>query len=86
VLWQIVDTDTLMVDVFEFLNHEADDDRSSGRRPDGAEHWELYDALNSYGGSTPPPGNGCAPTPGASNDCVTPVEDASWGDVKARHR
>jgi hypothetical protein len=86
VLWQIADTDTLMIDVFEFQDHEADDDRSSGRRPDGAEHWELYDGFNAYGGSTPPPGNGCAPTPGASNDCVTPVEDSTWGRVKSRHR
>ncbi len=86
VLWQISGSDTLQVDSFTYANHEADDDRSSGRRPDGAEHWELYDGLNGYGGTTPPPGNGCMPTPGASNNCVTAIDESSWGAVKARHR
>lgn len=86
VLWQIAGADTILVDAYTYQSHEADDDRSSGRRPDGGEVWELYDALNPYTGSTPPLGNDCAPTPGTSNNCVTPVAPETWGGIKARHR
>ncbi|MGD8394887.1 MAG: lamin tail domain-containing protein [Candidatus Eiseniibacteriota bacterium] len=85
-LWHIAGADTVLVDTVAYENHEADDDRSSGRRPDGAELWELFDGLNAYNGTTPPPGNGCIPTPDATNNCVTPVEEATWGAVKAQHR
>jgi len=85
VLWHVTDTDTTIIDQFTFLDHEAEDDRSSGRRPDGGTTWELFDALHPYTGSTPPAGNGCAPSPGLPNNCATPVEPSTWGQIKARH-
>jgi hypothetical protein len=84
VLWLVTATDTTVVDQFTFLDHEAEDDRSSGRRPDGGQTWELFDGLNPYSGSTPPPGNGCVPSPGLPNNCATPVEPSTWGQIKAR--
>jgi hypothetical protein len=86
VLWRLTEADTVIVDQYTYLDHEADDDRASGRRPDGAPNWELYDAMNPYTGSTLPLGNGCAPTPGQSNNCITPVEEATWGRIKASQR
>ena len=85
VLWQVTATDTTIIDQFTFVDHEAEDDRSSGRRPSGGATWELFDALNPYSGGTPPLGNGCAPSPGLPNNCATPVEEATWGQIKARH-
>lgn len=86
VLWQLAAADTTILDQFTFLDHEAEDDRSSGRRPDGGATWELFDALNPYSGNEPPAGNGCAPSPGLPNNCATPVEPATWGRIKALHR
>lgn len=86
VLWQLAAADTTILDQFTFLDHEAEDDRSSGRRPDGGTTWELFDALNPYTGSAPPPGNGCAPSPGLPNNCATPVEPTTWGQIKALHQ
>jgi hypothetical protein len=84
VLWRLSAADTVVIDQYTYADHEADDDRSSGRRPDGGLVWELYDGLNPYTGSTLPLGNGCAPTPGQSNGCITPVEEATWGQIKAQ--
>jgi hypothetical protein len=86
VLWHVTATDTVVVDQVTFVDHEAEDDRSSGRRPDGGATWELFDLLNPYTGTTPPFGNGCAPTPGESNACLTPVDETTWGQIKARAR
>jgi hypothetical protein len=85
-LWQLVGSDTTLVDSYTYLSHEAVDDRASGRRPDGVDHWELFDGLNPYTGDQSPIGNGCAPTPELTNNCVTPVEETTWGELKARHR
>jgi hypothetical protein len=86
ILWQLAGTDTLLVDSHTFNTYEADDDRSTGRNPDGVGVWEIFDALNPYSGTTPPLGNGLAPTPGAPNvedPPPVPVEQQSWGGVKA---
>jgi hypothetical protein len=82
-LLQIVDSDTLLIDSYTYLTHEADDDRSSGRNPDGSPTWELFDLLNPYTGAVPPLGNGLPPTPGSPND-GTPVavEETTWGRVR----
>ncbi len=87
-LWQFSDPDTLLVDSHTFNTYEADDDRSTGRTPDGTGDWEIYDALNPYSGSNPPFGNGLAPTPGVPNsgEPPTPAEKRSWGSVKALFR
>lgn len=77
----VLAADTTQVDCYEYLDHEADDDRSSGRVPDGGT-WQLFDALNVYDGTEAPLGSGCVPTPGATVSCPTAVEPKTWGSVK----
>jgi hypothetical protein len=76
----------VLMDEFEFLNHEAEDDRSSGLVPDGGGGRALFDGLNPYTGGLEPQGNGCTPTPGGHNGCATAVEGRSWGSIKALYR
>jgi hypothetical protein len=76
----------VLMDYFEFLSHEAEDDRSTGLVPDGGQSRVLFDGLNPYTGGLEPQGNGCAPTPGRHNGCATPVEGRSWGSIKALYR
>jgi hypothetical protein len=85
-LWQVVGPDTVLVDSYTYLPHEAAADRAAGRLPGGGT-WTLEDGLNPYSGSTPPLGTGCLPTPGGGNACgATPVRVASWGRVKTLYR
>ena len=85
-LWQVVGADTVLIDSYTYLSHEAASDRAVGRMPDSGP-WELEDALNPYTGTTPPLGTGCAPTPGTPNLCgVTPARRASWGQLKTLYR
>jgi hypothetical protein len=87
-LLQRVGASTVAVDSYTYNTYEAEDDRSSGRRPDGSGAWVLFDALNLYTGTTAPLGTGLSPTPGARNDGgevdppPTPVEEKTWGQVK----
>lgn len=87
-LWHLSASDTLLVDSHTFNTYEADDDRSTGRDPDGSGEWEIFDALNPYGGTEPPLGNGLAPTPGLPNTGEPPVPAAgeTWGRVKGLFR
>jgi hypothetical protein len=86
VLWQVVGADTVLVDSYAYKSHEAAADRAVGRFPDGGP-WMLFDGLNPYVGTTPPPGTGCTPTPGLTNLCVdTPAQTATWGRLKALYR
>ncbi len=87
-LYDVSGGDTLVVDEYTYASHEAQDDRSTGRHPDGSGEWVLFDELKPYSGSTPPLGTGCSPSPGATNTCATlvPVEAATWGVVKTRFR
>jgi hypothetical protein len=88
-LVQVVDGAPVIVDSYTYNTYEAEDDRSSGRNPDGTGPWVLFDARNPYSGSTVPLGTGLAPTPGLRNDGgsvdppATPAEEATWGEVKA---
>jgi hypothetical protein len=88
-LLQRVDASTVVADSFTYNTYEAEDDRSSGRLPDGSASRELFDALNLYSGSTAPLTTGLPPTPGARNDGgavgppPTPSEERTWGYVKA---
>ena len=85
-LWKVTGTDTTLVDGYTYKTNEAASDRAVGRTADGND-WKLEDALNPYTGTTPPLGTGCAPTPGAPNDCgVTPVARETWGRLKALYR
>jgi len=85
-LWKVTGSDTSLVDGYTYKSHEAAADRAVGRTPDGSE-WKLEDALDPYTGTTPPNGTGCAPTPGAPNDCgVTAAARETWGRLKALYR
>lgn len=85
-LKQVVGPDTLLVDAYTYNTYEAEDDRASGRLPDGTDTWSLFDALNPYSGQAPPHGNGLPPTPGALNtgqgDPPTPSAEDTWGRIK----
>jgi len=81
-LWQVAGPDTILVDSYTYAGFEVLDDRSTGRMPDGAATWALFDARTPYAGTTPPLGTGCPPTPGASNACPTPIEPREWGAIK----
>jgi len=80
-LWR-VGADTVLCDTVTYQDHEADDDRSGGRYPDGGPDWRLFDGLNPYSGSSEPRGTGCAPSPGTVVDCPTPVRTGTWGKLK----
>jgi hypothetical protein len=83
-LLQVVGVDTLLVDSSTYNTYEAEDDRSTGRRPDGDAVWEIFDQLNPYTGTTPPLGNGRAPTPGLPNSGEqVDVVDTTWGKVRS---
>jgi hypothetical protein len=84
-LWRIVAADTVLVDSYSYQAFEVLDDRSTGRHPDGSPTWALFDARNPYSGTTPPLGTGCAPTPGGSNTCATPVTPITWSNVKTKY-
>lgn len=82
-LWQIAGAETLLVDGYDYKSHEAAADRAVGRSPDAGGAWVIFDSLNPYTGATPPAGNGCLPTPGNPNECVsTPVMRMPWGRLK----
>lgn len=76
-----------LVDVYIYADHEAEDDRASGRlRGDG--EWALFDGLYPYTGSLMPPATGCEPSPGVANPCqgLVPATELSWGQVKDHYR
>jgi len=86
-LWKVAGADTLLMDSYAYVSHEAAADRAIARVPDGGPAWTLFDGLNPYVGTLLPQGNGCAPTPGAANACGnTPTRASSWGRVKALYR
>jgi hypothetical protein len=86
-LFRINPGDTMLVDEHTYESHAVQDDRSTGRLPNGGPLWVVFDELNPYNGTAPPEGTGCAPTPGATNACgALPAESATWGAVKDRYR
>jgi hypothetical protein len=86
-LLKVTGPDTLVVDSYAYQAHEAAADRASGRLADGDGPWVLFDGLNPYSGTTPPAGNGCAPSPGAINECgSTPTHNVTWGRIKTLYR
>ena len=84
-LWRLSDGDTVRVDSYSYVDHEADPDRSTGRLPDGGSTWRLFDSLNPYPGTEIPLGTGCAPSPGTLFLCPTPARTATWGSLKTRY-
>jgi len=81
-LWKWSPTDSGLVDGYTYLDHEADDDRSSGRVPDGGPNWRLFDSLKPYTGTVLPLSTGCGPSPGSPVSCPTGVVEKSWGRIK----
>ncbi len=86
-LWRTVAGDTTLVDVYTYTSHEAAADRSIGRLPDGGPAWALFDGLDPYTGTIAPQGNGCAPSPDATNLCgTTQARPGSWGRLKTLYQ
>ncbi|MFH1756334.1 MAG: lamin tail domain-containing protein [Candidatus Latescibacterota bacterium] len=82
-LYVLSAADTIVMDSYEYVSHEVVDDRSTGRKPDGMGSWAIFDGLNPYGGTKPPLGTGCNPSPGLPTACATPIEAITWGHVKS---
>ena len=70
------------IDSYTWKDHEADDDRSSGRGPDGGPNWILLDGLFPWTGTALPAGSGCMPSPGARLSCSTPSKPVTWSGIK----
>jgi hypothetical protein len=85
-LFRIAGGDTVAVDVYGYPDRAAEDDRSIGRVIGSYEAWSVFDALDPCGDSCEPPGNGCVPTPGLPNECLTQTNADSWGAIKTMHR
>jgi len=77
-LWKLGDQDTVLVDEVEYTDSQATDDCSYGRHPSGGVDWEVFDGLDPMGSG----GNGCNPSPGASNDCDSALRAVTWGRIK----
>jgi len=86
VLFRLIGNSVQMVDCYTYADHEADDDRSSGRGPDGGANWILLDGHNPWTGTAEPRGSGCYPTPGGFLICATPVEPVTWSLIKSLTR
>ncbi len=85
-LYEVFEADTVVIDQYTYASHAVLDDRSVGRKPDGADDWVIFDALNPYTGSKPPPATGCNPSPGSATSCATSMKGSSWGAVKSLYR
>ena len=85
-LYRVEGADTVMIDEFQYNDRSAEDDRSVGRDPRSPMDWYIFDALNPCSDSCEPPGCGCEPTPGSSNDCSTATRSESWGMIKSLFR
>ncbi len=84
-LFRCQGADTLLVDEIVYEAYVAEDDRTAGRSAEDHFTWELFDAYNPYSGSGSLAGNGCLPTPGTVNTCVTDAENSSWGVIKSMY-
>ena len=82
-LWRVTETDTTWIESASYTDEAAEDDRSWGRQADGGTEWVLFDGLNPYKGDPPPTSTGCDPTPNGTNECIVPVQDSTWSDIKA---
>jgi hypothetical protein len=86
VLFRIIGTDTVLVDEYTYADQAAEDDRSVGREAGTVGTWSIFDALNPCPASCDPPGNGCVPTPGSTNECITSARTESWSRIKTIYR
>ncbi len=86
VLFRVIGADTVLVDEYAYTDQAAEDERSVGREAGTAGTWSIFDALNPCSASCDPPGNGCVPTPGSTNECITSARTESWSGIKIRYR
>jgi hypothetical protein len=86
ILFRLSGPDTVAVDRKTYNSIEGASDRSTGRFGTDGSTWALFDGLNKYTGSGEPQGTGCAPTPGGTNACPTPVVGTTWGKIKMQYR
>jgi hypothetical protein len=84
-LCRVVEAETLVVDTAAF-GRSAVDDRSIGRTLADPFVWAIFDAWNPCSDSCSPSGNGCVPTPGEVNSCMTALKERSWGSIKMTRR
>jgi hypothetical protein len=84
-LYAVAAGETLLVDTRIYGGDAARDDRSTGRDAQSTSAWMIFDAFNPCEGSCDPPGNGCVPTPGQANACITATRSESWGSIKNRY-
>jgi len=82
-LLQIAHGDTVVVDSLEYSGADVDDDRAIGRDAETPSLWLLFDAYNPCSSGCSFESSGCIPTPGSANNCITPVENSTWGAIKA---
>lgn len=80
-LYDVSGGDTTLVDSRGYASAETAKDRAIGRLPNGTGDWVVFDALNTYTGSTLV-ATGCRPSPGVLTQCVTGTETSSWGTIK----
>ncbi len=85
-LYRVSGSDTTVVDIYQYGDKAAEDDRSVGRDVHNTDIWLIFDAFNPCPESCDPPGCGCVPTPGSVNDCTTGSVSESWGMIKSRYR
>ncbi|HUV36869.1 MAG TPA: lamin tail domain-containing protein [Patescibacteria group bacterium] len=85
-LYCITGPDTVPADAYMYTDLAANNDRSIGRSARLPGAWNIFDLLNPCTDSCDPPGNGCMPTPGSANECITPARADSWGAIKTYYR
>jgi len=85
-LWKFTGTDSAQVDVYTYGSNEGGADRATGRFPDGAPNWRIFDSLNPAPASSSPAGTGCPPSPNTANGCATAVKDTTWGGLRNLYR
>lgn len=85
-LYMVSGYDTVIVDEYTYEDKAAEDDRSVGRSAQDPESWAVFDAFNPCSENCVPEGNGCVPTPGSTNECLTGTQSESWGKIKHKYR
>jgi len=82
-LLRVANGDTVVVDSLKYSGADADDDRAIGRDAETPSLWLLFDAYNPCSSGCSFESSGFIPTPGSANNCITPVENSTWGAIKA---
>jgi len=81
-LWRFANGDSTQLDAYAYNAVEAGSDRSTGRFPDGADTWRIFDQLDKVPTGSKPEGSNCPPTPTSSNGCTSAIKKTSWGQLR----